>query len=246
MAIERELVISNLRQIITAGEQLQITPAISQWLSQLTDCTLHNHYGPSESHVVTSFTLTNSVETWPLLPPIGRPIANTQLYILDENLQPVPVGVPGELHIGGVGLARGYLNRPELTQEKFIANPFSTYPNSRLYKTGDLARYLPNGNIEYLGRIDNQVKIRGFRIELAEIEAVLNQRDDVQVACVIAREDDPGNKRLVGYIVPSSQMTCTVSELPQFLKTKLPDYMVPNIFVQRRISAYSSYILGDR
>ena len=231
VAIERELVISNLRQIITAGEQLQITPAISQWLSQLTDCTLHNHYGPSESHVVTSFTLTNSVETWPLLPPIGRPIANTQLYILDENLQPVPVGVPGELHIGGVGLARGYLNRPELTQEKFIANPFSTYPNSRLYKTGDLARYLPDGNIEYLGRSDNQVKIRGFRIELGEIETVLSQYPHVQASCVIVREDIPGDKRLVAYIVSQKEQRATVSELRSFLTQKLPEYMGPQAFV---------------
>jgi amino acid adenylation domain-containing protein len=231
VAIERKLVISNLRQIITAGEQLQITPAISQWLSQLTDCTLHNHYGPSESHVVTSFTLTNSVETWPLLPPIGRPIANTQLYILDGNLQPVPVGVPGELHIGGVGLARGYLNRPELTQEKFIANPFSTYPNSRLYKTGDLARYLPDGNIEYLGRSDNQVKIRGFRIELGEIETVLSQYPHVQASCVIVREDIPGDKRLVAYIVPQKEQRATVSELRSFLTQKLPEYMGPQAFV---------------
>ena len=188
VAVSSELVNSHLREIITAGEQLQITPAISQWLSKLNDCTLHNHYGPSESHVIITFSLANPVETWPLLPPIGRPIANTQIYILDKYLQPVPVGVPGELHIGGVSLAQGYLNRPELTGEKFIPNPFGggrgaegqrgrgetedqSSNSERLYKTGDLARYLPDGNIEYLGRIDNQVKIRGFRIELGEIEA---------------------------------------------------------------------------
>ncbi|MEH1884258.1 amino acid adenylation domain-containing protein [Nostoc sp.] len=230
VAVSSELVNSHLREIITAGEQLQITPAISQWLSKLSDCSLHNHYGPSESHLATSFTLADSVETWPLLPPIGQPIANTQLYILDKDLQLVPIGVPGELHIGGVSLARGYINRPELTQQKFISNPFDETGGSKLYKTGDLARYLPDGNIESLGRIDNQVKIRGFRIELGEIEAVLSQLD-VQAACVIAREDIPGNKRLVAYIVPQKYRTLTVSVLRRFLKEKLPEYMVPSAIV---------------
>ncbi|MBE8998848.1 non-ribosomal peptide synthase/polyketide synthase [Nostoc sp. LEGE 12447] len=250
VAIGGELVNSHLREIITAGEQLQITPAISQWLSKLTDCTLHNHYGPSESHLATSFTLTNSVETWPLLPPIGRPIANAQIYILDRFLQPVPVGIPGELYIAGVLLSQGYFNRPELTLEKFIPNPFKrsrgageqgsrgeTFNCDRLYKTGDLARYLSDGNIEYLGRIDNQVKIRGFRIELGEIEAVLSQLD-VQASCAmatpaagIAREDIPGNKRLVAYIVPQKEQKLTVSFVRSFLKSKLPEYMVPSAIV---------------
>ncbi|MDZ8258877.1 non-ribosomal peptide synthetase [Nostoc sp. ChiQUE01b] len=253
VAVGGELVVSHLREIITAGEQLQITPAISQWLGKLGNCILHNHYGPSESHVVTTFTLNNSVDTWPLLPPIGKPIANTQIYILDKYLQPVPIGVPGELYIGGVALARGYLNRPELTREKFIPNPFEEAEGreqrvagvppvvatakrqeaggSKLYKTGDLARYLPNGNIEYLGRIDNQVKIRGFRIELGEIEAALSQHSDVQACCVIPREDTPGDKRLVAYVVAHRDSTLTISELRQYLKVKLPDYMVANAFV---------------
>jgi len=136
---------------------------------------------------------------------IGRPIANTKAYILDQNLQPVPIGVKGELHLCGVRLARGYLNRPELTAEKFINNPFAHSPFNRLYKTGDLARYLPDGNIECFGRIDNQVKIRGFRIELGEIEAVINQNIDVQTSCVIIREDTPGDKYLVAYIVAHGQ-----------------------------------------
>ncbi|MEH2261609.1 amino acid adenylation domain-containing protein [Nostoc sp.] len=231
VAVSSELVNSHLREIITAGEQLQITPAISQWLSKLTDCTLHNHYGPSESHVAASFTLADSVETWPLLPPIGQPIANTQIYILDKYLQAVPVGVAGELYIGGVCLARGYLSRKELTLEKFISNPFDETGGSRLYKTGDLARYLSDSNIEYLGRIDNQVKIRGFRIELGEVEALLSQHGDVQASCVIAREDTPGNKRLVAYVVAHQDYPPTISELRQFLKAKLPEYMVPNAFV---------------
>ncbi|MCW5317886.1 amino acid adenylation domain-containing protein [Nostoc sp. KVJ3] len=230
-AVGSELVNTHLREIITAGEQLQITPAISKWLSQLSDCTLHNHYGPSESHVATSFTLPNLVDTWPPLPPIGRPISNTQIYILDKYLQPVPIGVQGELYIAGVLLARGYLNRPELTQEKFIPNPFSSDPDSRLYKTGDLARYLADGNIESLGRIDNQVKIRGFRIELGEIEAVLSQDTNVQASCAVVREDTPGDKRLVAYIVPQPEQRVSVNVVRSFLKEKLPEYMLPSAIV---------------
>ena len=231
VVVSSNFITSHLKEIITAGEQLQITPAIYKWLSQLSDCTLHNHYGPSESHVVVTYTVTASVETWPALPPIGSPIANTQIYILDKYLQPLPIGVPGELHIGGVSLAQGYLNRSELTQEKFIPNPFDKAGESRLYKTGDLARYLSDGNIEYLGRIDNQVKIRGFRIELGEIEAVLSQYEQLQANCAIAREDTPGDKRLVAYIVPQPEQTPKLSELRQFLSSKLPEYMIPSAFV---------------
>ncbi|MFN6441574.1 MAG: amino acid adenylation domain-containing protein [Nostoc sp. DedSLP01] len=228
VAVGSELVNTHLREIITSGDRLQITPAISAWFGRLRDCTLHNQYGPSETHLATSFTLNNSVETWALLPLIGRPIANTQIYILDKYLQPVPIGVPGELYIGGVLLAQGYLNRPKLTAERFIYNPFGS---GRLYKTGDLGRYLPDGNIESLGRIDNQVKIRGFRIELGEVETVLNQYSDVQASCVIAREDVPGDKRLAAYVVPQPHTTPKVSELRAFLKEKLPEYMIPSAIV---------------
>lgn len=191
---------------------------------------LINSFGLTEATIDSSYfettTLDLSVER---LVPIGRPFANTQLYILDPNLQPLPIGVSGELYIGGIGLAIGYLNQPELTAKRFIPNPFK--PGTRLYKTGDLARYLPDGNIEFLGRGDNQVKIRGFRIELGEIEAELSQHPQVGEIALLVREDEPSNKYLVAYIVPREEVLPTVSELRSFLKQKLPDYMVPSAFV---------------
>ncbi|TRU26494.1 MAG: amino acid adenylation domain-containing protein [Microcystis aeruginosa Ma_SC_T_19800800_S464] len=217
-----------LKRVFCGGEILPV--ALQEKLLSQLNVNLCNLYGPTECCIDVTFWNCQR-EMYGQRIPIGRPISNTQIYILDSNLQSLPVGIPGELHIGGAGLARGYLNRPELTQEKFIPNPFSNYPDSRLYKTGDLARYLPDGNIEYLGRIDNQVKIRGFRIELGEVEAVLTQCPQVQSSVIIAREDTPGNKRLVAYIVPEKETTPTPSEMRQFLKEKLPEYMIPSAFV---------------
>ncbi|GFZ99055.1 non-ribosomal peptide synthetase [Okeania sp. KiyG1] len=252
-----------LREIVTAGEQLQMTPDLIELMKRLPNCRLQNQYGPSESHVVSAYSLQGAVESWPALPPIGRPIANNQLYIFDRNLKPVPIGVPGELYIGGVGVANGYLNRPEMTAEKFINIPIPSSlergrleeiplpsplergrlevpplrrgvrgDNISLYKTGDLARYLPDGNIEFIGRIDNQVKIRGFRIEIGEIETTIAQHPTVKETVVLAREDNPGNKRLVAYIVPETETEQKiVPQLKQYLKEKLAEYMVPSAFV---------------
>src|SRR3990172_5603493 len=188
-------------------------------------------YGPTESTTFASWYLVQEVPEGAITIPIGRPISNTQVYLLDSHLEPVPVGVPGEMYIGGDGLARGYLNRPELTADKFIPNPFSEGPGERLYKTGDLARYLPDGDIEFLGRIDHQVKIRGFRVEPGEIEAVLGGHPAVREVVVMAREDVPGDKRLVAYVVPVQGQAPAAIELRHFLKERLPEYMVPSAFV---------------
>jgi len=165
------------------------------------------------------------------LPPIGRPIANTKMYILDSHRRPVPVGVAGEIYIGGEGLARGYLNQPELTEEKFIEHSFNGETASRLYKTGDRARYLTDGTIEFLGRLDDQVKIRGYRIEPGEIEAALAPHRAVKSAVVMVRQIAPTDKRLVVYVVLHEKATVKSTELRAYLKDKLPDYMVPTAFV---------------
>lgn len=194
---------------------------------------LINSFGLTETTIDSSYYESSSTNlSTEQLVPIGRPFANTQIYILDSYLQPVPIGVCGELYIAGEGLARGYHNRPELTAQKFIPNKFSHHPGASLYKTGDLARYLPDGNIAFVGRADNQVKIRGFRIELGEIEAVLSQHPAVAKAVVIAREDEPKNKRLVAYVIQNSSFpSLEISQLCDFLKQKLPQYMIPSAFV---------------
>jgi len=188
-----------------------------------------NSYGVSEATIdSTFFEGTRADLAGNGAVPIGRPFANTQVYILDRHLHPVPVGVPGELHIGGEGLARGYLNRPDLTAEKFIPNPFTAEPGARLYKTGDLARYLPDGNVVFLGRMDHQVKIRGFRIELEEIENTLGGHPAVKEAVVMDQESRSGLKSLVAYVVPEAMGTLNTGDLHRFLKEKLPDFMVPS------------------
>jgi amino acid adenylation domain-containing protein/thioester reductase-like protein len=189
----------------------------------------YNGYGPTESTV--TMTLKECTGTWTGSPPIGTPMPNHQVYILDKHLNPVPIGVPGEMYIGGVGLARGYLNRPDLTAETFIADPFGGEAGARLYKSGDLARYLPNGDVDFLGRVDTQVKIRGFRIELGEVEVAISRHPAVKQAVVVARQDAPGTKRLIAYLLCDAGAEPTVSEMRGFLGQGLPAYMVPAAFV---------------
>ena len=191
---------------------------------------MHNLYGPTEAAVDVTFWACRRDDPRSFVP-IGRPIANTQIYILDQNLSPVPIGIPGELHIGGIGLARGYLNRPELTADRFIPDAVSKRHGARLYKTGDLSRYLPSGEIQYLGRIDSQVKIRGFRIELGEIGAVLAKHPGVKQCVVTAREDTPGEKMLVAYFESQGDAVPESSALRAYLKKEIPEYMVPSTFV---------------
>jgi acyl carrier protein len=194
-----------------------------------------NTYGPTEATVIATLyeAGVSRGEEMECEAPIGRPISNTQSYVVDRRQRPVPVGVGGELCIGGEGLARGYLNRPETTAEKFIPNPFISpgEGGGRLYRTGDIVRHLPDGNIEYLGRIDHQVKIRGYRIELEEIETALQQHPAIREAVVLAREDEPGNKRLVAYLVSVQEAAPTTGELHSFLRQKLPVYMAPAAYV---------------
>ena len=224
--------------MITAGEQPQSTPAIVSLFKDLKTFTYSNHYGPSEAHVVTSYTLNNDPDKWEKLPPAGKPIFNAQMYILNHNLKPVPVGVTGDLYIGGICLVKGYNNREDLTEEKFIENPFYDGAkrglSKRIYRTGDKARYLPDGNIEFLGRTDRQIKLRGIRIELGEIESVLSEYPGIKSATVITKESASGDKKLVAYFVPVNLDSDKIghSDLKEFLSSRLPEVMVPNNYVQ--------------
>ena len=192
-----------------------------------------NTYGPSEASIIATAYEPSAGSVWEASAsiPIGRPIANTQAYLLDGDLNPVPEGASGELHIGGVSLARGYLNQPQLSAEKFIRNPFSTDAGARLYKTGDMARRLATGEIEFLGRSDDQVKIRGFRVEMGEVEAALAQHPGIQEPVVVVKDDDAGGKQLVAYVVPARKPGPGALELRNFLKARVPDYMIPSAFV---------------
>jgi amino acid adenylation domain-containing protein len=222
----------HLREVITAGERLQVTPQLRSFFHNLPACTLHNHYGPSETHAVTEHILTGDPAGWPTLPPVGRPIANTRAYllgVLDGAFRPVPVGTPGELLFGGEGLARGYVGRADWTAERFVPDGVSGESGARLYRTGDLARLRPDGAIEFLGRIDHQVKIRGFRVEPEEIEAALQAHPAVRESAVVPVES-AGNVRLVAFVV-TEPLADLAGELRRFLGQTLPAYMIPAAFV---------------
>ena len=214
---------------VIGGEALSAA-TIELWRKRARSTRLINEYGPTETVVGCCTYEIRSSEYSGDDVPIGRPIANTQMYILDQHMQPVPIGVCGEIYIGGAGVARGYLNRVDLTEQRFVQNPFSKDPRARLYKTGDLGRYLSDGNIVFLGRIDHQVKIRGYRIELGEIESALAKHSLVQQASVVARADNGGDKRLVAYVVTKGA-EASVNELRSYLGEKLPEYMTPSVFV---------------
>jgi amino acid adenylation domain-containing protein len=219
------------KRLVLGGEPLSFD--LAERIQELApDTVVFNHSGPTETTVgVITYRLSKAEPRRSTTVPIGRPLPNTQIYLLDKNLQPVPVGVPGEIYVAGSGLARGYLKRPDLTTEKFVLSVLGNHAGVRLYKTGDRARYLPDGNLEFLGRVDNQVKIRGFRIELGEIEAALRQHPGVNDGTVIARDDVPGDRRLIAYVVPNHLQSFAVSDLRKFFKKRLPDYMQPSAYV---------------
>ncbi|GGZ25554.1 non-ribosomal peptide synthetase [Streptomyces poonensis] len=230
-ALENGVALTELRAVAQAGEALVLTPRLREFCAARPALRLHNHYGPTESHVVTGTTLPAEPGDWPATAPIGRPVWNDRVYVLDDTLGPVAPGVVGELYLAGTGLARGYLKRPALTAERFVADPFGP-AGSRLYRTGDLVRWGKDGQIEYVGRADHQVKVRGFRIELGEIESVLAAHESLASAVVLARKDRPGVRQLVGYVVPASDRTAPgVAELRAHVAAALPEYMVPSTFV---------------
>ncbi len=220
----------DLREVITAGEQLRVTPEIARFFARLPAATLDNQYGPSESHVVTAYRLAGESADWPALPPIGRPIANARCRVLDRTLEPVPAGVPGELWLGGACLGRGYLGRPGLTAERFLPDPHAARPGERLYRTGDLARHRADGEVEFLGRVDEQVKVRGYRVEPGEVEAALGQLPGIRQATVTARQDGDGGRSLVAFLVADGP-PLAVAELRARLLERLPEFMVPAALV---------------
>ena len=225
-----DLRLDSLKEVITAGEQLQVTPAVISFFERLKGCTLFNHYGPTETHVVTAYRLEGPPSTWPPLPSIGKPIQHSDVLLLDEQGKAVVDGQEGELYATGLCLADGYLHRDELTAERFLPHAFKA--GERMYRTGDLARRMPDGNLQYLGRIDGQVKVRGFRIELGEVEHAVALFSGVREAAATVREDRPGEKRLIVYVTMDGQQPVNIKELRTFLQRLLPDYMMPSAFVR--------------
>jgi amino acid adenylation domain-containing protein len=230
--LQSERRMTQLENIWQAGEALVVGSALRRFFALHPKCRLHNHYGPSETHVVTAADLLVHPEDWPDAPSIGTPISNTSIYILDSELHRVPHGVDGEVYVGGEALARGYIGRPALTAERFIANPWATEAGSRMYRTGDIARLGPDGSIEYRGRADLQIKMRGFRIEPSEIEAALTSHP--MVAHALVQLCDLGNheKSLVAYVIPGDGAEYSEKPLRDWLNHRLPSYMVPSAFVK--------------
>ncbi|MEM7582518.1 MAG: amino acid adenylation domain-containing protein [Acidobacteriota bacterium] len=229
-AVARSVSLGSLREIISAGEQLRTTEAVVRLAQGGAPATLANQYGPSETHVVTGELLRGSPETWPALPAIGRPITGTSADLLSPELAPVPIGVPGELYLGGIALARGYVDQPGVTAQRFVPDPFTARPGGRLYRTGDLASWAADGSITFHGRADHQLKIRGFRIEPGEIEAALEQHPWVKTAVAVAREDTPGDRRLVAFWVPQGGTPSGEDSLGSYLRERLPEHLVPARF----------------
>lgn len=236
---QKAIVIPSLQRVMSTAEPLRITPAIRDFFLNHPQCRLINNYGPSETHVVTSVTLDDDPTTWPELPSIGHAINNTQCYLLNEHMQPVPVGVSGELYIGGECLSHGYLNQPSLSEQLYVDNPFygpeHSASSAKIYKTNEEMRFLPDGNIHFVGRMDHQVKIRGFRVELAEIDHHLNALQQVSQAITIAN-GNAGNARLVAYLVMETEVErenhpALITQWQQILRDRLPEYMVPSAFI---------------
>ncbi len=225
-ALELGCLPDSVRTVNLAGEKLSVE-LVGRIYEKTSVTRVYDLFGPSEDTTYSTFALRSADGPYT----IGRPIANTRVYLLDDRMRPVPIGVTGEMYLGGSGLARGYLNRPELTAERFVADPFSDDPGARLYRSGDLARYLPDGNLEFLGRADHQVKVRGYRIELGEIESALARLEGVEQAVVLAREDVPGDLRLVAYLVARGGKRLRAEALSESLGKRLPDYMLPSAFV---------------